>query len=70
MTKPPLGIMPLNIWMSKNPNPSLEDLLDRHLSVLEAVVRFRRAGVEPKREWLDELFGEFRGGKLTKLNWK
>ncbi|MDD9148144.1 hypothetical protein OYT88_06230 [Sporolactobacillus sp. CQH2019] len=43
MVKPPLGIMPKNIWLQQR----LDDLL-------EAIDRYYAAGYEPRKEWQDE----------------
>lgn len=53
--KPPPGVRPLSHWRELCPAPTLEDLVSRYVSVMDAVERYRAAGREPLAEWLDEL---------------
>ncbi len=51
----PLGVMPLAIWIEKNPEPSERALRDRRTEVALALVRYLAAGLPPLPEWLEEL---------------
>jgi hypothetical protein len=55
--KPPIGVTPRKLWSERYPEPTLGDLVERYADVLAALERYRRAGVEPPAQWLDELFG-------------
>lgn len=53
--KPPLGVMPAELWAEAHPEPSLTDLVARYHEVADAVARYRAAGLEPPADWLREL---------------
>jgi hypothetical protein len=45
MNKPPLGVMPKDIWEEK-----------RYIDLLEAISRYIEANKQPPYEWIDELY--------------
>ena len=54
-SKPPLGLIPLHLWLEANDEWSLQDLIDRYDDVRRAVDRYRAAGLPVPVEWLREL---------------
>lgn len=53
--KPPLGVMPFAVWIEREEFPDLIEWVRRYAEVDAAVVRFRKAKLEPRPEWLAEL---------------
>jgi len=47
MNKPPIGIMPKDIWEYKVKEQRLKDVMD-------AIDRYEKAGLEPLKEWYVE----------------
>lgn len=52
---PPLGVIPLYLWMEHHPEPTLSQLTERYGQVAAAVQRYRQAKLLPYQEWLAEL---------------
>lgn len=64
--KPPIGVVPLHIWEMNNPDPTVEVLLHRYISVSDAIVRYREAGFPPDPRWLLEVLGYAARGKVER----
>ena len=49
------GIVPYGVWVQFYPDPDLKDLVQRYQAILLTVAFCRKAGYEPRPEWLREL---------------
>ena len=51
----PLGLFPFHLWVeSVDFDPELFQLVDRYKLVIEAIARYRAAGLPPNPKWLEE----------------
>ena len=54
-TTPPLGVMLVSLWLEANPDPTIEQIVERYASVNAAVERRRNAKMNVPPAWLYEL---------------
>lgn len=55
--RPPIGVLPVWLWMEQNPEPSAEERADRIETVEDAIRRYEAAGFVPPSPWRDEVIG-------------
>lgn len=54
--KPPLGVMPWNLWAEQfEGGPDMKALVDRHAEVLAAIDRYRESGLSIPIIWMIEV---------------
>ncbi len=55
MKRPPIGIMPRWLWVELYPHPTTMQIIQRKLSLLYAVFRYKEQEISIPTEWQTEL---------------